>query len=58
MGRFRGAANGKRLFTTEFKWDQVGQVLRGEVSIVELSRELECEMLLCWSRTWFLIPTL
>ncbi len=41
MERFRRAANGKRLFTTEFKREQVGRVLRGEVTVAELSRELE-----------------
>jgi len=40
MERFRRAANGKRLFTTEFKREQVGRILRGEVTIAELSREL------------------
>ncbi len=41
MERFRRAANGKRLFTTELKREQVGRVVRGEVTIAELSRELE-----------------
>ena len=41
MERFRRAANGKRLFTTEFKREQVGRVVRGEVTMAELSRELE-----------------
>ncbi len=41
MERFRRAANGKRLFTPEFKREQIGRVLRGEVTMAELSRELE-----------------
>jgi transposase len=41
MERFRRAVNGKRLFTAEFKRDQAGRVLRGEVTVAELSRELE-----------------
>jgi transposase len=41
MERFRRAVNGKRLFTVEFKREQAGRVLRGEVTVAELSRELE-----------------
>ena len=41
MERFRRAVNGKRLFTAEFKREQAERVLRGEVSVAELSRELE-----------------
>ena len=41
MERFRRAVNGKRLFTPEFKREQVARVLRGEVTMAELSRELE-----------------
>jgi transposase len=41
MERFRRAVNGKRLFTAEFKREQVSRVLRGEVTVAELSRELE-----------------
>ena len=41
MERFRRTVNGKRLFTVEFKREQAGRVLRGEVTVVELRRELE-----------------
>ena len=41
MERFRRAVNGKRLFTAEFKREQTSRVLRGEVTVAELSRELE-----------------
>ena len=41
MERFRRAVNGKRLFTAEFKREQASRVLRGEVTVAELSRELE-----------------
>ena len=34
------AADGRRLYTPEFKRQQVDRVLKGEVSIAELSREL------------------
>lgn len=40
MEQFRRAANGKRLFTSEFKRAQVERVQRGDVTIAELSREL------------------
>jgi hypothetical protein len=33
MERFRRAANGKRLFTPEFKREQIGRVVRGEVGV-------------------------
>lgn len=39
--RFRRGANGKRLFTPAFKQEQVERVTRGEVTVAELSRELE-----------------
>ena len=41
MERFRRAVNGKRLFTAQFKREQASRVLRGEVTVAELSRELE-----------------
>lgn len=34
------AADGRRLYTPEFKRQQVDRVLRGEISLAELSREL------------------
>ncbi len=39
MEMHRRGANGKRLFTTEFKREQVGRLTRGEVTVAELSRE-------------------
>lgn len=33
-------SDGRRLFTPEFKREQIGRVLRGEASLSELSREL------------------
>ena len=41
MERFRRAVNGKRLFTAEFQREQASRVLCGEVTVAELSRELE-----------------
>ena len=41
METHRRGANGKRLFTAEFKREQVGRLARGEVSVAELSRELQ-----------------
>lgn len=41
MEPIRRAANGKRLFSPEFKREQMGRVLRGEVTAAELSRELQ-----------------
>lgn len=41
MESFRRGANGKRLFNAEFKREQVGRLLRGEVTVAELSRELD-----------------
>jgi transposase-like protein len=38
---FRRRGLGKRLFTPEFKREQIGPVVRGEVTMAELSRELE-----------------
>ena len=40
METHRRGANGKRLFTPEFKREQVGRLARGEVTVAELSREL------------------
>src|SRR5262245_56513465 len=34
-------SDGRRMFTPEFKRQQIEQVLRGEVTIAELSRELQ-----------------
>lgn len=41
MESFRRGANGKRLFTPDFKREQIGRVTRGEVTLAELSRELQ-----------------
>lgn len=41
MGEIRRGSDGRRLFTTEFKKEQIGRVLRGEVTLAELARELD-----------------
>lgn len=41
MESFRRGATGKRLFTPELKREQVTRVLRGDVTVAELSRELQ-----------------
>lgn len=41
MGEFARGADGRRLFTPEFKKQQIGRVLRGETSLAELTRELD-----------------
>jgi transposase len=41
MGEIRRAADGRRLFSAGFKREQIGRVLRGEVTLAELSRELD-----------------
>lgn len=40
MGEIAGGADGRRLFTPEFKRQQIGRVLRGEITNAELCREL------------------
>ncbi len=40
MEAVRRGINGKRLFTPDFKREQVGRVIRGEVTAAELGREL------------------
>lgn len=41
MGQIRRGADGRRLFTTEFKRTQMARVLGGEVTQAELVRELD-----------------
>ena len=41
MGEIARGADGRRLFTPEFKKQQIGRVLRGEVTLSELTRELD-----------------
>ena len=41
MGEIARGADGRRLFTAEFKKQQIGRVLRGEVTLSELTRELD-----------------
>ncbi len=41
METHRRGASGRRLFTSEFKSEQIGRVVRGEVSPAELTRELD-----------------
>ena len=40
MGTFARGADGRRLFTAEFKRQQIDRVTRGEATVSELSREL------------------
>ena len=54
MEAFRRGTNGKRLFTAEYKREQVGRVLRGEVTLAELSRELQVSPSLV--RRWKHLP--
>lgn len=44
MGEIARGADGRRLFTAEFKKEQVGRVLSGEVTQAELCRELDVEV--------------
>src|SRR2546423_4287211 len=41
MGEHRRKADGRRVFSTEFKRDAVQRILTGEKTIAELSRELD-----------------
>jgi len=41
MGEFRRGADGRRLFTTAFKKEQIDRVLRGEITLSGLARELD-----------------
>ena len=41
MGEFPRKADGRRVFTPEFKRQQIERLLRGEVTLSELSRELQ-----------------
>ena len=41
MGQIRRGADGRRLFTTEFKRAQIAHVLGGEITQAELVRELD-----------------
>jgi len=40
MGRIARKSDGRRIFTDEFKREQIGRVLRGELTVAELSRKL------------------
>ena len=40
MARIARKSDGRRIFTAEFKREQVGRVLRGELTLAELSRKL------------------
>jgi transposase-like protein len=40
MARFPRKADGRRIFTADFKQEQIGRVLRGELTIAELSRRM------------------
>ena len=41
MDKIGRGSDGRRLFTTEFKRTHIGRVERGEVTIAELSRDLD-----------------
>lgn len=41
MGEFARKANGRRVFTAEFKRKLVQQILKGEKTLAELSREFD-----------------
>ena len=40
MEKVARGSDGRRLFTAEFKREQIDRVLRGEMTVSELSREL------------------
>ncbi len=40
MSRIARGSDGRRLFTAEFKREQINRVLRGETTLAEVSREL------------------
>jgi transposase len=40
MVRIARKADGRRIFTAEFRREQIGRVLRGELTLAELSRKL------------------
>jgi transposase len=40
MVRVARKSDGRRIFTAEFKREQIGRVLRGELTLAELSRKL------------------
>jgi transposase-like protein len=40
MARIARKSDGRRIFTAEYKRNQIGRVLRGELTIAELSRKL------------------
>ncbi len=41
MGEIARGADGRRLFTPEFKKQQIDRVLRGDLTLSELTRELD-----------------
>jgi transposase len=40
MARIARKSDGRRIFTDEFKREQIGRVLRGQLTLAELSRKL------------------
>ena len=40
MARIARKSDGRRIFTAEFKQEQIGRVLSGELTVAELSRKL------------------
>ena len=41
MGEIRRASDGRRLFSADFKREQIERVIRGEMTLAGLSRELD-----------------
>ena len=41
METYRRGSDGHRIFTTEFKQKQIARVVRQELTVAELARELE-----------------
>jgi transposase len=52
MVRIARKSDGRRIFTAEFKREHIGRVLRGELTLAELSRKLGIArgLLLRWKR--------
>jgi len=45
MARFPRSSVGRRIFTADFRREQIGRVLRGEMTVAELSRRAERDAL-------------
>lgn len=49
MGEVARGADGRRLLTPEFKKQQIERVVRGELTLAELTRELDVSPSVTWS---------